>query len=71
MEQPTVPNDLTQLTERLGQLVSAIMKETDPVRYDELGEEIWRVLSERELLSYEQADRAAVSTKLSKGQTRS
>jgi len=71
MEQPTVPNDLTQLTERLGQLVSAIMKETDPVRYDELGEEIWRVLSERELLSYEQADRPAVSTKLSKGQTRS
>ena len=35
MEQPTVPNDLTQLTERLGQLVSAIMKETDPERYDE------------------------------------
>jgi hypothetical protein len=26
------------------------MKETDPARYDELGDEIWRVLSEREHL---------------------
>jgi hypothetical protein len=28
-------------------LIDQIMKETDPVRYDELGSEIWRVLEER------------------------
>ena len=30
--------------------IQQIMKETDPARYDELGDEIWRVLSERECL---------------------
>jgi hypothetical protein len=45
-----VPDNLTQLTARLGHLVSEIMRETDPVRYDELGDEIWRVLGERERL---------------------
>jgi hypothetical protein len=45
-----VPDNLEQLTARLGQLVSEIMKETDPVRYDELGDEIWTVLRERERL---------------------
>jgi hypothetical protein len=49
MEEP-VPDNLTQLTARLERLVSEIMKETDPVRYDELGDEIWQVLRERELL---------------------
>lgn len=45
-----MPDNLTQLTAKLGKLVSEIMKETDPVRYDELGNEIWRVLAERERL---------------------
>jgi hypothetical protein len=27
------------------------MKETDPEKYDELGAEIWRILSERERLA--------------------
>ena len=45
-----MPDNLEQLTARLGQLVSEIMKETDPVRYDELGDEIWTVLREREHL---------------------
>jgi hypothetical protein len=43
-----VPDKLEQLNARLGQLVSEIMKETDPVRYDELGDEIWTVLRDRE-----------------------
>jgi hypothetical protein len=43
-----VPDNLEQLNVRLEQLVSEIMKETDPVRYDELGDEIWAVLRERE-----------------------
>ena len=41
---------LTETTLRLQQLVGQIMKETDPIRYDELGAEIWRVLDEREHL---------------------
>jgi len=40
---------------RLGQLVRRIMKETDPAKYDELGEEIWRALSERERLVCEES----------------
>ena len=35
---------------RLKQLVERIMEETDPVRYDEIGTEIWRALSQRERL---------------------
>jgi hypothetical protein len=35
---------------RLRQLLQQIMKETDPAKYDELGDEIWRALSERERL---------------------
>jgi len=31
------------------------MKETDPAKYDELGEEIWRALSERERLVCEES----------------
>jgi hypothetical protein len=45
-----VPDNLTQLTARLEPLVSEIMKETDPLRYDELGDEIWQALGERERL---------------------
>lgn len=45
-----MPDNLTQLTARLERLVSEIMKESDPVRYDELGDEIWQVLGEGERL---------------------
>lgn len=45
-----MPDNLTQLTARLERLVSEIMKEPDPLRYDELGDEIWQVLGERERL---------------------
>jgi hypothetical protein len=45
-----MPDNLAELTARLEQLVSEIMKETDPVRYDELAGEIWQVLGERERL---------------------
>ena len=40
----TRPDSIT-LLERL---VRRIMKEEDPVKFDELGEEIWQVLDERE-----------------------
>lgn len=45
-----MPDNLTQLTARLQRLVSEIMKETDPVKYDELGDKIWQVLGERDRL---------------------
>jgi hypothetical protein len=33
---------------RLKRLLEKIMKETDPLKYDDLGTEIWHVLGERE-----------------------
>lgn len=45
-----MPDNLTELTARLERLVSEIMKETDPVRYDALADEIWQALGERECL---------------------
>jgi hypothetical protein len=45
-----MPDRLTELNLHLGQLLRQIMKEPDPAKYDELGAEIWRVLSERERL---------------------
>ena len=42
---------LADLNARLKQLLDQPLKETDPVRYDDLGAEIWRVLSEREHLT--------------------
>lgn len=45
-----MPDNLTELTARLERLVSEIMKESDPVRYDVLGDEIWQILGERERL---------------------
>ena len=45
-----MPGNLTESTARLEQLIAQIMKEADPVKYDELGSEIWRVLEERERL---------------------
>jgi hypothetical protein len=35
-------------TTRLERLVRQVMKEEDPLKFDELGEEIWRVLYELE-----------------------
>lgn len=46
-----MPDHLAELNLRLSQLLRQIMKETDPAKYDELGAEIWRVLSERERLT--------------------
>lgn len=46
-----MPDRLAELDMRLGQLLHQIMQETDPAKYDELGTEIWRVLSERERLT--------------------
>ena len=46
-----MPDRLAELNMRLGQLLRQIMKETDPAKYDELGAEIWRVLSELERLT--------------------
>jgi hypothetical protein len=43
-------DNLADSTKRLEQLLVQIMKETDPVMYNELGAEIWRVLGERERL---------------------
>jgi len=43
-------DNLADSTARLERLVAQIMKETDPVKYDEIGCEIWRALSERERL---------------------
>jgi hypothetical protein len=43
-------DNLDDSTAHLKQLVERIMKETDPVKYDEIGTEIWRALSKRERL---------------------
>jgi hypothetical protein len=50
-----MPDKFAESTARLEQLVHEIMKETNPVRYDRLAEEIWSVLAERERLA-EQAN---------------
>jgi hypothetical protein len=42
---------LADLNARLKRLLEQTMKETDPVKYDDLGAKIWRVLSEREHLT--------------------
>jgi hypothetical protein len=41
-------DSLVDSNTRLTQLLRQIMKETDPAKYDELGDEIWPDLSERE-----------------------
>jgi hypothetical protein len=41
-------DNLADSTARLERLVAQIMKETDPVKYDGIGSEIWQALSERE-----------------------
>jgi hypothetical protein len=50
----SMPDKLAESTRRLEQLVRQIMKESDPAVYDQLAEEIWRVLAERERLLEEQ-----------------
>jgi uncharacterized protein (DUF2249 family) len=44
-------DDLADLNKHLARLLQQAMKETDPVEYDKLGAEIWRVLREQERLS--------------------
>jgi hypothetical protein len=44
-------DNLANSTARLERLVTKIMKEEDPVRYDELCSELWLVLDEREHLT--------------------
>jgi len=43
-------DNLADSTARLERLVAQTMKETDSVKYDEIGSQIWRALSERERL---------------------
>jgi hypothetical protein len=43
-----MPENLSESTARLERLVKQIVKEDDYRKFDELGEEIWRVLDERE-----------------------
>jgi hypothetical protein len=44
-----MPDKFAESTARLERLVNEVMKEQDPSRYDQLCEEIWLVLAEREL----------------------
>ena len=46
-----MPDNVANSTARLERLVTQIMKEKDPVRYDALCSELWLVLEERELLT--------------------
>jgi hypothetical protein len=43
-------DNLADSNARLERLVEQIMKETDPMKCDEIGCEIWQALSERERL---------------------
>jgi hypothetical protein len=42
---------LADTTARLQRLLETVMKETDHAKYDELSEEIWRVLEKREQIN--------------------
>lgn len=44
-------DDLADSNKHLARLLEQTMKETDPVKYDKLGAEIWRVLRKQERLS--------------------
>ena len=46
----SMAENLADLTARLEQLVAQIINETDPVKYDLFGSEIWRVLDDFERL---------------------
>jgi hypothetical protein len=41
-------NPLADTTARLQRLLEVVMMETDQAKFDELSEQIWRVLEERE-----------------------
>jgi hypothetical protein len=60
-----MPDAFAESTARLEQLVREIIKETEPVRYDKLAEEIWRVLAERERL----AERGELASKTDNGES--
>jgi hypothetical protein len=45
-----MPENPAALTARLEQLVKQIMQEPDPMKYDQLGSEIWAILDELESL---------------------
>ena len=45
-----MPDAFAESTARLESLLRQAMKETDPVKCDELAAEIWRVLEERDHL---------------------
>jgi hypothetical protein len=45
-----MPDKFAESTAWLERLIREVMKEQNPKRYDELCEEIWLVLAERELL---------------------
>ena len=44
----TMLNPLADTTARLQRLLEVVMMETDQAKFDELSEQIWRVLEERE-----------------------
>jgi hypothetical protein len=43
-----MPHSLAESTAHLQRLVAEIMKESDPLRFDNLADEIWKELAERE-----------------------
>jgi hypothetical protein len=55
-------DNVANSTARLERLVTQIMKEKDPVRYDELCSELWLVLDERERLTGREARTGGAST---------
>jgi hypothetical protein len=47
-----MPDKFAESTARLQGLIAEVMKEQDPTRYDQLCQEIWLVLADRELLEF-------------------
>jgi hypothetical protein len=45
-----MPHSLAESTAHLQRLVAEIMKESDPLRFDTLADEIWKELAERDSL---------------------
>ena len=54
-----MPYSLAESTAHLQRLVAEIMKESDPLRFDNLADEIWKELAERESLKEGMGDIAA------------
>jgi hypothetical protein len=55
-----MPHSLAESTAHLQRLVAAIMKESDPLRFDTLADEIWKELAERDSLKEGMGDIAGV-----------